>query len=268
MQDSILTDNITLAQLRQQLQSDDFTTYPIENLSDLTPDNALLHRYIRNLINEKWSEIAKEMGLKHPQSCYSADFPPEAVRIRLEHLISDKVVEILHNDAVCANITEQIVIPTLDSGANPDECLRNTVYALMKTIDYESLVTISEENSCDTDFNEHKAQNFPKLDHERKWHHSRCKSPTISIESLSESSEENGGVDIEDNAVDVEESAIANADINMFLKTCNETDQRIIRMLLDKYTQQEIATELGISQGTISKRIAKIRTRLEEFLSL
>lgn len=108
-------------------------------------------------------------------------------------------------------------------------------------------------------------QNFPKLDHDRKWTHSRSKIQTVSLEGI-RSSEENNGLDIADDHIDVEKSAIANADISSFFTSCDETDQQIIKMLLDKFTQQEIAAGLGIAQGSVSKRIAKIRTRLQEFL--
>lgn len=256
---------ITLELLRQQLQADDFTTYHTTSLDEYNPENVEFHSYIRSLIDEKWSEIAKKTGQKHPSSCYSENFPPEAIRLRLESLIADKVLEIFNDDRVSNNINESIISPTIERGANPDEYLRNTVNALMKAIDYEALLKISEKHSCDTDFNELMPQNFPKLDHDRKWAHSRSKIQTVSLDGI-RSSDEDSGMDIADQSVDVEESAIANADISSFLSFCNETDQRIFQMLLDKFTQQEIAAELGITQGSVSKRIAKIRTRLEDFL--
>lgn len=258
-------DKITLELLRQQLQAEDFTTYPTTSLDEYNTENVELHSYIRSLIDEKWGEIAKEMGLKHPSSCYSEDFPPEAIRLRLEHLIADKVLQIFNDDRITDNINESIITPALESGANPDEYLRNTVNALMKTIDYEALLKISEKHSCDTDFNELIPQNFPKLGHDRRWTHSRSKIQTVSLDGI-RSSEENKSLDIADEHIDVEESAIANADISSFLNSCDQTDQQIIQMLLDKFTQQEIATELGITQGSVSKRISKIRNRLDDFL--
>ncbi len=258
-------DKITLELLRQQLQAEDFTTYPTSSLDEYSTADAEFHTYICSLIDEKWSEIAKEMGLNHPSACYSEDFPPEAIRLGLENLIADKVLEILDDERASGNISESIISPALESGANPDEYLRNTVNALMKTIDYEALIKISEKHSCDTDFNELMPQNFPKLDHDRRWTHSRSKIQTISLDGV-RNSDENSSLDIADEHIDVEETAIANADISSFLNSCDETDQQIIKMLLDKFTQQEIAAELGITQGSVSKRIAKIRTRLEDFL--
>lgn len=258
-------DKITLELLREQLQAEDFTTYPTTSLDEYNPENVEFHSYIRSLIDEKWSEIAKEMGQNHPSYCYSEDFPPKAIRQHLESFIADKVLQIFNDDKVTSNINENIITPALESGANPDEYLRNTVNALMKTIDYEALMKISEKHSCDTDFNELMPQNFPKLDHDRKWTHSRSKIQTVSLDGI-RSSDEDSGMDIADQSVDVEESAIANADISSFLNFCDETDQQIIQMLLDKFTQQEIAAGLGIAQGSVSKRIAKIRTRLQEFL--
>lgn len=260
-------EKITLELLREQLQAEDFTTYPTTSLDEYNPENVEFHSYIRSLIDEKWSEIAKEMGQNHPSSCYSENFPPEAIRLRLESLIADKVLGIFNDDRVSDNINESIISPTIERGANPDEYLRNTVNALMKAIDYEALLKISEKHSCDTDFNELMPRNFPKLDHDRKWTHSRSKIQTVSLDGI-RSSDEDSGMDIADQSVDVEETAIANADISSFLNSCDETDRQIIKMLLDKFTQQEIAAELGVAQGSVSKRIAKIRTRLEEFLKI
>lgn len=258
-------DKITLKLLREQLQAEDFTTYPTASLDEYCTSDAELHSYISALIDEKWSEIAKEMGLKHPASCYSENFPPEAIRLRLEKLIADKVLQILNDDRVADNISESIITTAIESGANPDEYLHNTVNALMKTIDYEALLKISEKHSCDTDFDELMPQNYPKLDHDRKWTHSRSKIQTVSLDGI-RNSDENSSLDIADDRIDVEETAIANADISSFLNSCDETDQQIIKMLLDKFTQQEIAIELGIVQGSVSKRISKIRNRLEDFL--
>ncbi len=260
-------EKITLELLREQLQAEDFTTYHTTSLDEYNTENVEFHSYIRSLIDEKWSEIAKEMGQNHPSSCYSENFPPEAIRLRLESLIADKVLEIFNDDRVSDNINESIISPTIERGANPDEYLRNTVNALMKAIDYEALLTISEKHSCDTDFNELMPRNFPKLDHDRKWTHSRSKIQTVSLDGI-RSSDEDSGMDIADQSVDVEETAIANADISSFLNSCDETDRQIIKILLDKLTQQEIAAELGVAQGSVSKRIAKIRTRLEEYLKI
>ncbi len=258
-------EKITLELLREQLQAEDFTTYPTISLDKYSSIDAELHSYIRSLIDEEWSEIAKEMGQNHPSSCYSGDFPPEAIRLRLENLIADKVLKVLNDDRVAENINESFIAPVIESGANPDDYLRNTVSALMKTIDYEALLKVSEKHSCDTDFNELMPQNFPKLDHDRKWTHSRSKIQTVSLDGI-RSSDENSSLDIADNRIDVEEAAISNADVCLFLNSCDGTDRQIIEMLLDKFTQQEIAAGLGIAQGSVSKRIAKIRTRLQEFL--
>ncbi len=59
--------------------------------------------------------------------------------------------------------------------------------------------------------------------------------------------------------------ASGNAYVDDFLKTLNETDCEITKLLLQKSTQQEIAGKLGINQSTVSKHIKKIQNRLLDF---
>ena len=62
-----------------------------------------------------------------------------------------------------------------------------------------------------------------------------------------------------------DELASGNAYVDDFLKTLNETDYEITKLLLQKYTQQEIAGKLGINQSTVSKHSKKIQNRLLDF---
>lgn len=195
-------------------------------------------------------------GQKHPSSCYSGDFPTELLRDRLESIVADNVVAILNDENTLNNIMESIVNPALENGVDGDECLDNTVNALMKTVDFETMLKLSEEFTADSDFNEIKAQNFPKIDHDRKWNHSRSKTKTVSYEGLNR--------EIANDAMCVEEQAIANADYESFLESCSEMDRQICVLLMQKYTQNEIAKMLGTTQSNISKRISALRKRLEK----
>lgn len=186
MTDLLDKDTITLDDLREQLRKNDFTAFPIKNSDEYNTEEQEAHSYIAKLMDEKWQENARKMGQKHPSSCYSKDFPTELLRDRLESLVSDNVMAILNDENAFNNIMENIVNPALEAGADGDEYLNNTVSARMKTVDFESLLSLSQELSDDDDFSEIKAQNFPKLDHDRKWNHSRSKLKSIPLEEISE----------------------------------------------------------------------------------
>lgn len=247
MTDLFSKENITLDDLREQLRRNDFTTMPVADKRKYSPDELEVYNLISGLMDEKWQENAKTMGQKHPSSCYSGDFPTELLRDRLESIVAENVLN---------NIMENIVNPALENGVDGDECLDNTVNILMKTVDFETMIKLSEEFTADSDFNENKAQNFPKIDHARKWNHSRSKTKTVSYEGLNR--------EIANDTMRVEEQAIANADYESFLESCSDMDRQICVLLMQKYTQNEIAEMLGTTQSNISKRISALRKRLEK----
>lgn len=256
MTDLFSKETITLDDLREQLRCNDFTTMPVADKRKYSPNELEVHNLISDFMDEKWQENAKAMGQKHPSSCYSGDFPTELLRDRLEGIVSDNVIAILNNENVLNNIMESIVNPALENGVDGDECLDNTVNTLMKTVDFETMIKLSEEFTADSDFNENKAQNFPKIDHDRKWNHSRSKIKTVSYEGLNK--------EIANDTMRVEEQAIANADYESFLESCSDMDRQICVLLMQKYTQNEIAEMLGTTQSNVSKRISALRKRLEK----
>ncbi len=57
-------------------------------------------------------------------------------------------------------------------------------------------------------------------------------------------------------------------DLREAVKGLRESDQVIINMVLDGYTQEEIGRDVGISQQSISLRIEKIKSKLKEKMSV
>ena len=49
-------------------------------------------------------------------------------------------------------------------------------------------------------------------------------------------------------------------------RLANPTDKEILRLMLQEYTQQEIAETIGMSQQAINKRIKRIRTSLKDVI--
>lgn len=84
MSDILLDDNlIILEMLRKQFLENDFTI-----ISDVLPENmgegeAELYNKVIGFVNDDWQNSAKETNLKRPQICYSEDFIPEVLRLRV-----------------------------------------------------------------------------------------------------------------------------------------------------------------------------------------
>ena len=103
----------------------------------------------------------------------------------------DQVVKISGDNRVLGNIFDQFIIPnlvdisddTVTSDEIADKALHNTVNALMQTLDIMSLAQSAKKFSCDEDFNPNKALNFPKMDHYKKYYHTRAK---VKVNSLDE----------------------------------------------------------------------------------
>ena len=70
---------------------------------------------------------------------------------------------------------------------------------------------------------------------------------------------ENDNEDIMPQDFDAESLAITNVTLKEIIENADEQEKQILKMLSIGYTQSEIAKELGISQSTVSKKLAKIR---------
>ena len=248
---------ITLEKLREQFQNNDFTQTALRPYSEYTLEEVEFHNEIRSYVHENWSEVLKEFGIKNPESCFSKDYPPELIREYLEKLIADIIISIDRDEKVLDNILETFVYPILEQencDELADQYLHNTVSALMQTVNIKELAEVPKEYSSDEDFNKAKSTNYPKMDHDKKWNHSRSKIKTESLDELLENDE-----DILRQDIDAELLAITNVTLQEIIETADEQEKEILKMLSVGCTQSEIAKQLGISQSTVSKKIAKIR---------
>lgn len=67
---------------------------------------------------------------------------------------------------------------------------------------------------------------------------------------------------------DIEEKAILNITIKAMYDELKDEDDRCINifsLMIKETSQREIATELGISQGTVSRYVKRIRNKLKKF---
>lgn len=258
---------LTLERLREFFHENDFSTMPVKDPSEYTEDELELYNVVLKHINAEWQEIAKSLGLNHPQDCYSKNFPPELIRDRVQRIIADHVIEICNDEKVLENIMEDFIFPQMVIGIEDDdilfsedlanEALHNTVNVLMQTLDVESLAKSAKKCSCDEDFNPNKALNYPKMDHNKKYHHTRS---AIKVDSLDEYVEE--GNDAAGD-IDVELTADVHILIEKLRESVSEQEKEIIDLLSAGYNQCEIAQKLDVSQSTISRKV----TKFKKFLS-
>ncbi len=339
--DLINANKLTPEFLRKQFLENDFTV-----MSDVLPENiseceAELYNKVIDFINNDWQELAKKMGLKRPQMCYSEDFIPEALRLRVSRIVANAIIKILRDENALNNILTTFILPQMlsplvnlveqidktglaDEDAkelleilkNPakledsiiedeytnEECnmnnaffddetieelrkefgdeiadkakditlfyhsdnlLKHMVELLMNTMDVQSLIESALANPVAEDFNCKNQSNYAKRDFEKAWYHTRT-AKTISLDEMIENADTSGGAELHD-GINVEEVSIARISAEEFLNTLDETDKKIVDMLVKKFTQAEIADEVGLSQSAVSRHLKKIATLGKEF---
>lgn len=262
MSNNLLTEKeITLKKLQEQFQNNDFTQTALKSYSEYSVEEMEFHNEIRSYIHEHWTEILKDLGIKNPMSCFSKDYPPELIREYLERLIADIVISVERDEIAFENIWNTFVVPILEQqncDELADQYLHNTVSALMQTVNIQDLVTVSKEYSADEDFSQFRNTNYPKMDHDKKWNHTRSKIKTESLDMLLENDEEV----ITQGQLDPESMAITNVTLKEIIDDADEQEKKIITMLAEGFNQSEIASRLGISQSAVSKKIGKIKNKM------
>ena len=298
-----------------------------------------MYNKVIEFINVDWQELAKEMGLKRPQTCYSEGFIPEALRLRVSRIIANAIIKIVRDEKVLDNILTTFVLPQLfapltelveqidktglagneakelldilknptrldespnanvsvsydynvdnvffddetieelrkefgdkiankakniNLNYNSDDLLKHMIGLLMNTMDVQSLIEIALANSVAEDFNCKNPLNYAKRDFEKSWYHTRT-AKTSSLDEIIENAD--NGAEISD-VVDIEAEVIATISAEEFLNTLDETDKKIVDMLVKRFTQAEIADEVGLSQSAVSRRLKKIAALGKEF---
>ena len=262
MSDLLNEKEITLDKLREAFRENDFSTLPVRDPSEYNEKELKLYNKVLKYVNAEWKSISKALGLTHPQDCYSKDYPPELIRDRVQRIIADNVVKLRNDRKAFWNVLKTIIIPRVLRGSNGNKELHNNTNALMQTLDIKGLSETAKEFSCDENFNQNKALNYPKMDHDKKWNHTRAQIKVESLDELSESSPTGEPPQISDKT-NIETTADIHILIEKLRDSANEQERAIIKLLSEGYNQSEIAQKLGVSQSTVSRKISK----LKQFLS-
>ena len=254
---------ITLELLREHFHNNDFSTMPVKDPSKYNAEELKLYNRVLAILNTEWKSVSKKMGLTYPQDCYSKDFPPELIRDRMQRIIADYVIKICNDEKVLENIMEDFIFPQIVVGIEDDdilfsedladEALYNTVNALMQTLDIGGIAETAKRLSCDEDFNPNKALNYPRMDHYKKYRHTRSSVKVSSLDEYIEVGNDAAGV------IDVESAADAHILLEKLRESALEQEKEIIDLLSKGYSQSEIAQKLGVSQSTISRKVTKFK---------
>jgi DNA-binding NarL/FixJ family response regulator len=125
----------------------------------------------------------------------------------------------------------------------------------------KELFQISRDIPQESDFSG-KKKNRSRSDAYRKLYHTRSK---ITICLFSDFLEDKAAREEAIYAASPEELIEASAYIDGFYNLLSNTDQKILKLLLDGKTQSEIAAELKISQSKVSKRRKHLQQVLLEY---
>lgn len=255
---------ITPENLREVLWADDFTKMPVRDPSEYNEKEAKLYKTVEKYIKQHWDRIAKVLAGTYAPTAYSEDFPTEVLRKRFTAIVADNVIKLYFDKKRYRMLFDIFILPRLTKGSTGDEELHNVLNLAMQTMQVGEIAKIARRNSADEDFS--KRSSRPKLDHEKRFRHSRSKKKKINFSELEdEDSEESFDATVAD--ADIErmfdkiESDLA---VEQICKGLNEREAIIFRGLYDGRPQQAIADELGVSQSYISKFKVKLSKKLSE----
>lgn len=240
----------TVEELTERFKENDFTTMQVYEDSNLTDDDKAGIAYISDLYNKPWDKLAKEKGLKGHVSCYSKDNPLMLLRNNSARVVSENVYKLLdeYPDRV-DEIFEQFA-PYFDQPEKADEFLNKGINTAMDVMQFSELAKEVQTNPAAEDFS-FKQQNYPRIDFERKWYHTRAKTSVESIEDIDEQSVL---------AEDVEDVVFSNIRFTSFWNSLNDEDKTILHLNMRGLTQQEIANKIGFADhSAVSKRIKKLK---------
>ena len=133
------------------------------------------------------------------------------------------------------------------------ETARDMVEFFIKHSNFSKWLAVVKEHRAHEDYDSRRSS--VKMDFHRQWYHTRAKVKVLDFIQVDEPSYyPYNGID-------------SRLDVERFTNHLDEKNQRIIRLLLDGYTQAEIAKMLGFANHSgVCKRIKKIGAEFLEYM--
>ncbi len=139
--------------------------------------------------------------------------------------------------------------------------------------DLQPSIQAVREMRCAEDYD--KRSSNAKIDFHRRWHHTRSRSKTVSLDKLIESHGSGSRGDavesalgdfIEDPKANFEEAVCSKIDVERFYKTLSLRDREILEMRVVGATYQEIADKLAYkTHSAVLKRINRITEKYLDY---
>lgn len=157
------------------------------------------------------------------------------------------------------SLSEEDIAAALDQWA--DEIIGKEMEILTTGQQAKELFLLSRDIPQETDFSG-KKENRSRSDAYRKLYHTRSK---ITMCLFSDFLEDKAAREEAIYTASPEELAEASAYVDGFYNLLSDSDQKILKLLLDGKTQSEIAVELKISQSKVSKRRKHLQQIMLEY---
>ena len=258
----------TLEELKVFFKKHDWSAAQLSDPKSGDPEKAAEIKEIKKIMNAAFEKKAREKGLGAASKYFENRIrvkgiggnvfdnqgnPLLELRDRTEDLVADAVCEIgVNHEDILDSILSQFDFDDPEIDQKADDFLNTAVGTMLDVMDYEELAKLVHEMCAFEDFNPSVRPNYRADDHERAWYHLDTKHPTLpdpDVEELMKERNQN-----------VEEIAISNLTVEEYWKSLDEKDKTILRMMMDGYTQSEIASEIGMANNSgVSKRLSKLR---------
>lgn len=243
----------TLEELRAFFKENDWSaaTYIDIDYDKLPTEAVAFLEDSKDLLDEHWEHLAREMGQKSHSSYYGKDNPLIVLRDNFQNLVSTGTYKLLEEHPEKAT---EILSDFIDDNGNftvdADNFLHNAVETAMKVMSYEETAKVIKSIPTYEDFNHRKKNNYRAADFDRKWNHERAEIEVISLEELADESSETAVT------ADVTEEVLANIKKESFWSVISEEDKKLLCMSMSDLTQEEIAKELGYkTHSAVTKRL-------------
>lgn len=252
--------------LRKVFWENDFTKMPVRDPSEYNEKEAKMYLTVEKYIKQNWDSIAKILGQTYAPSSFSEDYPPEVLRKRFTAVVADNVIKLYFDEKRYQMLFDIFIMPRIMKGSTGDEELHNVLNLAMQTMQVGDIITASRRMSAEEDFSRKNRSSRARLDHEKRFNHSRSQKKMINFSELEdEDSEESYDETVSDADIDKMFDKIeTDVAVEQICKGLDEREAVIFRGLYDGRSQQAIADELGVSQSYISKFKVKLSKKLSE----